>query len=92
MERAKTLLQTTGLSVSEIAMESGYDNFSYFIRVFRQYFGVTPDSSARGRTEAYNKKRKKIIRKNDIIHRKSAVFTLRKKKQHFFTGDLQMGS
>ena len=42
MERAKTLLQTTGLSVSEVAMESGYDNFSYFIRVFRQYFGVTP--------------------------------------------------
>lgn len=42
----KTLLQTTGLSVSEVAMESGYDNFSYFIRVFRQYFGVTPKNSS----------------------------------------------
>lgn len=48
MERAKTLLQTTGLSVSEIAMESGYDNFSYFIRVFRQYFGVTPRQFRKG--------------------------------------------
>lgn len=42
MEHAKNLLQTSALSVSEIAMESGYDNFSYFIRVFKKHCGMTP--------------------------------------------------
>ena len=56
MERAKTLLQTTGLSVSEVAMESGYDNFSYFIRVFRQYFGVTPKQFRRESEQRRNQK------------------------------------
>lgn len=56
MERAKTLLQTTGLSVSEVAMESGYDNFSYFIRVFRQYFGVTPKQFRKESEQRRNQK------------------------------------
>ena len=46
----------TGLSVSEVAMESGYDNFSYFIRVFRQYFGVTPKQFRRESEQRGNQK------------------------------------
>lgn len=42
MEYAKHLLHSTELSISEIAMETGYDNFSYFIKSFRKYYGVTP--------------------------------------------------
>ena len=42
MERAKYLLQTTEASVSEISLEAGYDNFSYFIRMFKEKYGMTP--------------------------------------------------
>lgn len=42
MEYAKRMLSTTDASVSEIALEAGYDNFSYFIRQFKKTFGVTP--------------------------------------------------
>lgn len=42
MEKAKDLLQTSDGSVSDIALEVGYSNLSYFIRQFRMYYGVTP--------------------------------------------------
>ena len=42
MELVKNLLHTTKLSISEIAMEAGYDNFSYLIRMFKKYYGKTP--------------------------------------------------
>ena len=51
MERAKLLLETTDLSVSGVAMESGYDNFSYFVQVFRRYFGMTPNRFRRDMRE-----------------------------------------
>lgn len=42
MERAKELLHSSDRMVSDIAVEIGYDNLSYFIRQFRMYYGVTP--------------------------------------------------
>jgi AraC-like DNA-binding protein len=42
MERARRLLKSTNMSVNEIAYECGYDEASYFIRVFRQELGMTP--------------------------------------------------
>ena len=42
METARNLLQTTADSVSEIGAEAGYDNCSYFIKLFRKYYGQTP--------------------------------------------------
>ena len=42
MERAKYMLQTTAASVSEVSMEAGYDNFSYFVRMFKERYGMTP--------------------------------------------------
>ncbi|GGI44123.1 hypothetical protein GCM10008018_05530 [Paenibacillus marchantiophytorum] len=42
MDRAKDLLKQSGLSVAEIAEKIGYTNSSYFYRMFKKNFGVTP--------------------------------------------------
>lgn len=42
LSRAEVLLKTTDKSVSEIAMETGFQNFSYFIRVFKKKYEMTP--------------------------------------------------
>ncbi|MGQ9902427.1 MAG: helix-turn-helix domain-containing protein [Fimbriimonadales bacterium] len=42
LRRAATLLVSTNLSVSEIALEVGYLSLSHFSRVFRDRFGKTP--------------------------------------------------
>lgn len=42
LTEAKRLLLTTGKSVSEIGFELGYNEKSYFTRVFRKKTGVTP--------------------------------------------------
>jgi AraC-like DNA-binding protein len=39
---ARSLLLNTGKSVSEIGYELGYNEKSYFTRVFRKKTGVTP--------------------------------------------------
>ena len=42
LEYAKQLLQDTDISVTEVAMRSGYQNISYFIRSFKKTYGVSP--------------------------------------------------
>ncbi|RED48515.1 helix-turn-helix domain-containing protein [Aestuariispira insulae] len=42
LERAHDLLRASSLSVSEIALEVGYENISHFITVFKKKFGVSP--------------------------------------------------
>lgn len=42
LENAKQLLQDTDLSVTETAMQSGYQNVSYFIRSFQKAYAVSP--------------------------------------------------
>ncbi len=42
IERAKTLLTTTAMKLSDIAMEIGYNEPNYFSHVFRKVAGVTP--------------------------------------------------
>lgn len=42
LSQAAYLLNTTTKSVMEIAMEVGYDNISYFHRIFQKKYGVTP--------------------------------------------------
>ncbi|PMC38039.1 AraC family transcriptional regulator [Bacillus sp. UMB0899] len=39
---AKELLENTSLSISSIVEEVGYENISYFYRVFKSKFGYTP--------------------------------------------------
>ena len=42
LRKASTLLVTTSNSILSIAMESGFENISYFNRVFKKAFGVSP--------------------------------------------------
>lgn len=39
---ARTLLETTDEQVTEIAMQSGFSNVSYFIRAFKKMYGISP--------------------------------------------------
>lgn len=42
MERARTLIITTPMSISEIARQTGYSNYNHFSATFKTYFGQTP--------------------------------------------------
>lgn len=42
LEKAKELLLQTEKKVYQIADETGFDDPNYFIRIFKQYMGVTP--------------------------------------------------
>ena len=44
LSQAAFLLQTTSMNVIEIAMAVGYDNVSYFHRIFQKKYGMTPRS------------------------------------------------
>lgn len=39
---ARALLETTDEQVTEIAMQSGFSNVSYFIRAFKKMYGISP--------------------------------------------------
>ena len=42
LEHAKQLLQDTDMPVTEVALQSGYQNVSYFIRSFKKAYAVSP--------------------------------------------------
>lgn len=42
LNQAAYLLSTTSMSVMDVAMAVGYDNISYFHRIFQKKYGVTP--------------------------------------------------
>ena len=42
LEHAKHLLQDTDIPITEVAMQSGYQNVSYFIRSFKKMYGMSP--------------------------------------------------
>lgn len=42
LNQAAYLLGTTSMSVMDVAMAVGYDNISYFHRIFQKKYGVTP--------------------------------------------------
>lgn len=42
MDKAEQLLAETELSISDIILAVGYDNTSYFYRIFRKKYGVSP--------------------------------------------------
>lgn len=47
LERAKHLLQSSELRISEVATEVGFDNFSYFSTLFKKNTGMTPNEYRR---------------------------------------------
>ncbi|MEK8127167.1 AraC family transcriptional regulator [Paenibacillus filicis] len=44
LQHAGLLLQTTDQPIREIGLDTGFDNFSYFCKVFKEKFGVTPSA------------------------------------------------
>ena len=48
MERAVELLQTTNLSIMEISMQVGMHNISYFNRLFKKKYQMTPKEYRKG--------------------------------------------
>ena len=52
MNKAKELLETTSMKISQIAKKVGFTNTSYFCRSFREFFGNTPESCRRGENNA----------------------------------------
>ena len=45
LERASQLLvQNSGKSIGEIALEAGYNDYRYFSRLFRKRYGITPSA------------------------------------------------
>lgn len=47
LQHAKELLRNTQLPVQEIASNSGFGNYSYFIQLFKQREGITPSAFRR---------------------------------------------
>ena len=47
IDRARKLLLTTDKTVTEIALECGYNNVSYFIMLYRNQRGITPSEDRR---------------------------------------------
>jgi len=58
LNQAAYLLANTRLNIAEIGLAIGYDNLSYFHRIFKLYFGVSPKKY---------RDNKQIINKNTII-------------------------
>lgn len=57
IERAKELLERTVLTISEIAIETGYSNTAYFTKMFKKYTnGVTPREYRKGLGRMKNRK------------------------------------
>lgn len=42
IEKACELLSESDLPISDVSLQVGFNNFSYFIRKFREYKGMTP--------------------------------------------------
>jgi len=49
MERALALLETTDLSITDVAFESGYQSPGHFATLFRRNYGLTPTAYRRER-------------------------------------------
>jgi len=49
LERAKHLLEFSGLSVTEICHETGFNNHSHFSKTFKQAYGFSPSSVKRAK-------------------------------------------
>jgi transcriptional regulator GlxA family with amidase domain len=48
IQRAQQLLDTTDLSITEIALETGFSEISHFTRTFKRGVGVSPHAYRRG--------------------------------------------
>lgn len=66
LQKSKELLEQTSDSVSEIAYNVGFNNVSYFIKCFHEYYGYSPGEFRKNgfkkpQPEPKNHKRLKIL-------------------------------
>ncbi len=54
VNRAKTLLEQGGHSLTEVALEVGFSSSTYFSRVFRQEVGMSPSEYERAHKQAHS--------------------------------------
>lgn len=47
MEKARNLLETSELPIAEVACRMGYYNYTSFSRIFKKYYGISPQSLRR---------------------------------------------
>lgn len=66
MQKAKELLETTFLSVKEIASRVGLRNESHFVRDFKRTYGVTP-TQYRARYLGSNLGKKNAVKQDSKI-------------------------
>lgn len=52
---AQTLLADTSLTVTEIAIQTGYNNVTYFNRIFKRAVGITPTAYRKGKKQNFEK-------------------------------------
>jgi len=52
LEYSCYLLETTDLSIDDIRLESGFENRTHFMRVFKNRFGVTPGKQKKAKRSA----------------------------------------
>lgn len=55
LNQAAFLLLSTKTAISDISLAVGYDNTSYFHRLFRDYYGLSPKEYRRAHKGLYNK-------------------------------------
>lgn len=56
LEKAVAWMKNSNLTVSEIAQRCGYQNESYFFRVFKEKYGITPRQYEKQQREGYEKR------------------------------------
>jgi len=54
IKKASELLQYSDISINEIAMKVGYDNFSYFSRLCKKVLGCSPKDYRKKAKEKLN--------------------------------------
>ena len=47
LKKAKLLLETTDLNVSEVAWKTGFSSLAHFSRIFHDEFGTTPSATSK---------------------------------------------
>ena len=54
LQKAKELLETADLTVSEVAYKTGFQNLSHFTNIFQKQYGILPSVFLRSRKSATN--------------------------------------
>ncbi len=62
VEKSKTLLLAGGMSIGDVCSAVGFEDQSYFIKVFRRYTGVTPGTYRKQQGRLDNKKERGAVK------------------------------